>query len=539
MLQRPSQPDAPSTTSKPFPNAEAFDHYEIRDEQLHFVRDDRHWRVRGLAKCTSYEQLKVNLMVRRDGLVHVDTLDLYVARLRAAFIKRAAAELYTDEEKVKQDVGQLLAALESLQAQQIEEARDPHQQPAYEMSEQEREAALAFLQRSDLLEAVSADIASCGLVGETTGALLVYLAATSRLLTRPLAVVIQSSPAAGKTTLMDAVLEMMPDEQKLRCSAVTGRSLFYMGAERLKHKVLAIAEDEGARHAAYAMKLLQSDGKLSIVTTGRNGKSGRTRSEVYTAEGPAALLLTTTSADVDEELLSRALLVTIREDPEQTRAIHARQRSTHTLEGRLARDERQAVRTLHRNAQRLLEPIVVVNPYADRLTFPDHKTRYRRDHEHYLTLIDAICLLHQHQRQRRTRRIGEATFEYIEVALDDIAAANRLMHELLGQTPSDLPPQTRKLLALIRVYVAERARREKVAPQAVSFTRIDLRGETSWGDTQLKVHLARLVDMEYLQATRNPSTGRNHYQLLSHSLQSLDRPRLEGLTDVDRLAERP
>ena len=79
---------------------------------------------------------------------------------------------------------------------------------------------------------------------------------------------------------------------------------------------------------------------------------------------------------------------------------------------------------------------MVVNPYADRLTFPDHKTRYRRDHEHYLTLIDAICLLHQHQRQRRTRRIGEATIEYIEVALDDIAAANRLMHELLGQTPS-------------------------------------------------------------------------------------------------------
>ena len=53
---------------------------------------------------------------------------------------------------------------------------------------------------------------------------------------------------------------------------------------------------------------------------------------------------------------------------------------------------------LHRNAQRLLEPLPVVNPFADALTFLDDKTRTRRDHVKYLTLIRAIALLHQHQR---------------------------------------------------------------------------------------------------------------------------------------------
>ena len=60
--------------------------------------------------------------------------------------------------------------------------------------------------------------------------------------------------------------------------------------------------------------------------------------------------------------------------------------------------ERTTSSPLHRNAQRLLRPLTVVNPYADRLSFLSDKTRTRRDHEKYLTLIDTIALLHQYQR---------------------------------------------------------------------------------------------------------------------------------------------
>jgi hypothetical protein len=37
---------------------------------------------------------------------------------------------------------------------------------------------------------------------------------------------------------------------------MTGQSLFYLGEGDLKHKILAIAEEEGVRQAAYALKLL-------------------------------------------------------------------------------------------------------------------------------------------------------------------------------------------------------------------------------------------------------------------------------------------
>ena len=79
-----------------------------RDDQLTYTFDDRHWRVRGLEKQLSCERLKVNLLVARRELVHVDTLDLYVARQRHTFIKQAAAELYVEAASIKRDLGRVL-----------------------------------------------------------------------------------------------------------------------------------------------------------------------------------------------------------------------------------------------------------------------------------------------------------------------------------------------------------------------------------------------------------------------------------------------
>lgn len=82
-----------------------------------------------------------------------------------------------------------------------------------------------------------------------------------------------------------------------------------------------------------------------------------------------------------------------------------------------------------------------------RLTFADGSKRTRRDHVKYLTLIRAIALLHQHQRPKKsaTTRDGR-TVTYIEATTDDIALANRLAHEVLGQSLDELPPRPRRLL---------------------------------------------------------------------------------------------
>ncbi|MGH8630140.1 MAG: DNA primase, partial [Burkholderiales bacterium] len=364
-------------------------------------------------------------------------------------------------------------------------------------------------------------------------ALVGYLAAVSRKLKTPLALIVQSTSAAGKSALMEAVLNLVPEEDRVHYSAMTGQSLFYLGESDLKHKLLAIAEEEGVRQAAYALKLLQSQGELTIASTGKDPATGRLVTEEYRVEGPVMLFLTTTAIDLDEELLNRCLVLTVNESREQTRRIQQRQRTSRTLEGLLARSEAESITTLHRNAQRLLRPLAVVNPFAERLGFLDDRTRTRRDHQKYLTLIDVIALLHQHQRTvRSVTHRGEA-IDYIEVSASDIALANQLAHEVLGRSLDELPPQTRRVLGSIGALVAEQCQARQIERRDFRFSRRELRAATVLSDTQLRVHLDRLTAMEYVLVHRGARGQSFVYELTYDGDAGDSTPRLPGLIDLD------
>lgn len=498
---------------------------EIEGKDLFLSLEDRKYRVRGWEKPLNPETLKVNLMVSRGTAFHVDTLDLYLAKARAGFIRQAGLELSESEDTLKQDLGKVLRKVEAMQAAALTEAlAGKTQVPS--LTETEHAEALELLKSPDLMARILRDFEALGVVGEEPNKLTGYLAAVSRLLDRPLALLIQSASAAGKSSLMDAVLDLIPEEDLVRYSAMSGQSLFYMGDRSLSHKILAIAEEEGAKQASYALKLLQSEGRVSMASTGKNPTTGMLETHDYIVEGPVMLFLTSTAIDLDEELLNRCLVLTVNESREQTRAIHALQRSRETLEGLLAKTRRDGLIALHRNAQRLLEPLAVVNPYADQLSFRDDQTRSRRDHVKYLTLIRSIALLHQFQRGIKTH----GALRYIEVIPSDIELANELAQEVFSRTVDELLPQTRKLLTLLHTWVRACCDDQKIEQADFHFTRRQAREATGWGDTQLWTHLGRLVDMEFLL----PHRGRGktiEYELLRQGEDAEGRARMLGLID--------
>jgi DNA primase catalytic core len=504
------------------------------EHEHHFTFGERRYRVRGLEKNLSLQTLKVNLLVSQGEFVHVDTLDLYAARARGGFITQAANELRVKEDLIKADLGRVLLQCEALQEQALRAALEV-KPAAVVVGEAERAAALELLKSPDLLARIAGDFGRCGIVGERSNALVGYLAAISRKLDRPLALLIQSTSAAGKSSLLDAVLRFVPEEDRVVYSAMTGQSLFYMGEMNLKHKLLAIAEEEGAHRASYALKLLQSEGELTIASTSKDPTTGKLVTEAYHVEGPVMIALTTTAAEIDEELLNRCLVLSVDEGRTQTQAIHAAQRARRTLAGLRARAERETLLKLHQNAQRLLEPLAVVNPYADRLTFLDDRTRSRRDHEKYLTLIDTIALLHQHQREVKTLPHGEQALRYIEVTLADIALANELAHEALGRTLDELPPQTRRLLGLVVKMVEQECGAQHIRRGDYRFSRRQVREYTRWGDTQLKIHLSRLTELEYLLVHRGGRGQSFEYELLFDGETNTDAPHASGLIDIDTL----
>jgi len=534
---------------------------EIGERDITISFAERRYRVRGFDRNLAVDVMKVNLLASCGDIFHVDTFDLYSAKARTNFIQMAAGELRLKPEIVKADLGKVLLKLESLQDARIAKTLKPEPaERAIDMAA--HEAALAWLRSPKLLDRILADFETCGLVGESTNKLVAYLAAVSRKLANPLAVLVQSSSAAGKSSLMDAVLAFVPEEERVRYSALTGQALFYMGETSLKHRILAISEEEGAARASYALKLLQSEGEITIASTAKDADTGNLVTQEYRVEGPVMIFLTTTAISIDEELMNRCLVLSVDEGRAQTEAIHRLQRRKRTLEGLMARAVKDEIIALHRNAQRLLRPLAVVNPYADRLSFLSDKTRTRRDHEKYLTLIDTIALLHQHQRAVKKIVVAsggiapsapgsnasdgtsangthgasaDRTLEYIEVALDDIEAANRLAHEALGRSIDELPPQTRALLDRIASMVKERSQAQEIARSDVRFTRREVRERTGLSHTQLGVHLTRLVELEYVIAHRGGRGQSFVYELLYDGAGDDGGAHLPGLIDVESL----
>ncbi len=528
------------------------------DDEALFRFDDRSYRVRGLKKALQSGSLHVTVRAQREGDLFappspiagwfLDKFDFISSRQRALFEKQAAHEMGVRPEVVKWDLGQVVRALEGLQETARLEALKPKTLvPA--MTDEDRAEGLEYASAEDLIERILADYERCGVVGETTNGLLGYLGTVSRLSERPLGVIIRSSSAAGKSALMEAILRFVPPEAREKYSALSGHALFYFEGKDFKHKVLAIVEEEGASRASYALKLLQSEGEISIASTGKDPGTGRLVTKEYRVEGPVMIFLTSTAVEIDEELLNRALVLTVDEGRAQTRAIHRLQRESQTLEALWAREEREEVYRRHHNLQRLLRPLPVVNPYVRELTFLDDRTRTRRDHTKYLGLIEAIALLHQYQRPRKTAMWGgktvgwgermreQKTKEYIEATLDDIALANRIAAEVLGRSLDELPPQTRRLLLVLDDFVRMTCAENGVGRSDVRFTLRDVRAFSGLSHDQLWRHMQRLVTLEYLLVHKGGRGQTFVYELLYDGQGKDGTPFLIGLADVQALAK--
>jgi hypothetical protein len=180
--------------------------------------------------------------------------------------------------------------------------------------------------------------------------------------------------------------------------------------------------------------------------------------------------------------------------------------------------------------------LVVVNPYAEHLTFPVHSLRARRDHKKYLMLIKAIAFLHQKQRTIKQAERGGQAFSYIEVTTDDIRCANRLATSVLGQSLDELSAPARNLLKQVHAMVKDHCDAHGIAPAQYVFTRKDIRHATGWTDWQVRTHAKELEDLEYLKC-RTGAWGKEYVYELTWDGEGEHGERFAmALADPDRLA---
>jgi len=518
--------------------------YEKTDTGFIIQYGERRYEVRGITR----EGVKLKATIKaikqpseaRGQRFHLDTVDLNSNRSRLFFGKACAVLFGEKEELILEDVTKLIDLAESWKPEEKESGSLP------KMTQSDEEEALEFLKDSSLFNRIIEDFETIGFTGEEANKLMGYIAATSRKLDEPLSILIQSRSAAGKSALQDAIMILIPSEDHARYTRLTSQALFYKEENSLAHKLLAIEEEHGAREASYSIRNIQSSKYLSIAATGKDPVTGKLRTEEYRVKGPVALMITTTEVELDYETSNRFITLSIDESREMTERILKKQREQETLEGLIKKAETERIIRRHHNAQRLLRPLHVINPYASHLSFPSESLRARRDHKKYLGLIKAIAFLHQYQREIKSIGPFDSAqdghngdiIQFIEVIFDDIEKANRLANEVLGRCLDELSPPSRLLLKMIREMVETRCKELRVEPKDYRFTRRDIREWTRWSDFQIKCHIRQLEDLEYIYSVTGKKGKEYIYELLYPGGGEDGRPFLMGLTTIEQLKEK-
>jgi hypothetical protein len=509
-----------------------------RDQSLYKQTDhgfivgygDRQYEIKGIQRGDT--QLKATIKASADVAgnlpFELSTIDLYSSRSRVWFGKLCAALFGAAQELIKEDVGKILNLVENYKPK-------AKQSKPNEPTKQERAEALRFLKNKAMFKEILADLETIGVTGEKTNKLVGYLAAVSRKTDEPLSVLIQSRSAAGKSTLQDAVLSLVPDEDYVKYTRITDQALFYKDEDSLVNKILAIEEEVGMGGAAYSIRNIQSSKKITVAATGKDPGTGKMKTEEYTVNGPVAVMITTTAAELEGETASRFLFLTIDESTKMTEAIHRMQRQAETLDGLVRKKKSEHIIKKHHSAQRLLRPLTVVNPFTEYLTYPNRSLRTRRDHKKYLGLIRTVAYLHQYQRKIQTVEVEGKPVQYIEVTLEDIDAANRLANEVLGQCLDELAPPSRTLLSGIYNMVKDMVGKKQCPIDEVYFTRRQIREHTGWTDWQVRAHIKQLEQLEYLYA-RIGSRGKEYAYALNYKGQGVEGGKCYlNLTPVDEI----
>lgn len=491
---------------------------------------ERQYQIKGIQRGDT--QLKVTIKASADveGSLpfELTTIDLYSSRSRVWFARLCADLFGAAEELTREDIGKVLNQVESYNPRE-------KQPDTPEASKEDLDLAMRFLKNPDLVEELLADLITMGVIGELINKVVCYLAATSRKLAKPLSILIQSRSSAGKSTLQNAILSLMPSEDYEKYTRVTDQSLFYKEEDSLIHKILAIEEDVGMGGAAYSIRNIQSSGEITVATTGKDPSTGKMKTDKYTVKGPVAVMLTTTAAEIDQETASRFIFLTIDESPEMTARIHEKQRESRTLAGLAQKKKTEKIVKKHQTAQRLLKEIAVVNDFTPYLSYPSKSLVTRRDHEKYLGLIETIAFLHQHQRETKTMEIDGEPVAYIEVTLEDIDQANKIANVVLGQSLDELARPSRTLLDGIYKMVTEIAEQNGIPMDDVYFTRRMIRETIGWSDWQIKVHIKQLEELEYLYI-RIGSRGKEYAYALNYKGEGRDNSRFYlNLTPVSEI----
>jgi hypothetical protein len=320
-------------------------------------------------------------------------------------------------------------------------------QPAPEMQSSEREEALNYLHAPDLITKTQDDLTAMGIVGEDRNKVLVHLAATSRKMNSPQALTIESQSSSGKNHLVGRAIELIPPEDVKYFTGGSSRALNYVGEHGLEHKLVIFAETVGKSDLEYQIRVLLSEKFLKMPVAVAEWEGGPRKTKEFTVYGPIAYIDTTTASVIHPENATRVFELHLDESTKQTEVINKQQLRESGPEGVSIRLERQKIKRLHHNVQRLLKPGPdVIIPFSNFIRFPAHSVRARRDCDRFINLIKTVTFYYQYQRETAAMEDGK---QYLFATIADYAVAYELSKDIFADLFSGLSRRAQRLLETV------------------------------------------------------------------------------------------
>ena len=474
-------------------------------EQLIYVHELLKLTVLGGIKLEGLDRMRTTLKLELpDSSVPPvrHSIDLYNDTQVEKLIRRTAEKLEIGTSVIAASLAELTEQLEEYRLKRIKE-KEPEQYQSPTLTKEEREAAQAFLEQPDLLKRTNELIGQSSMIGEETNRLLMYLIFTSRKTAQPLHIVSLGSSGTGKTHLQEKVGELIPEEEKIEITTLSENAFYYFGQRELKNRLILIEDLDGAENVLYPLRELQSKKKISKTIAHKNTK-GETRTIHLVVEGPVSVAGCTTKERIYEDNANRSFLIHLDESQKQDARIMDYQRAVSA--GKIDREQERKAAELLRNCQRLLEPIKVVNPFAEMLQIPKEVFKPRRTNSHYLQFVEVITFYHQLQREQRVEKeTGEL---FIETTLEDIEAANSLLKETLLRKSDELSGACRNYFEDLKMYL--------LGEQKSTFINREIRQKFRIAGTTLRRYHNELLDSGHLRVKSGKRATGFQYEIVSY-----------------------
>lgn len=472
-------------------------------DQLIYENDLLQLTVLGGIKLEGLDRMRSTLKVQlqqssRPPVRH--NLDLYNDTQLEKFIRKCAERLEIGTSIISASLSELTEELEKYRLQEIKSKEENLKPKFKKLNLGEIEEAETFLRSKDLLGRTNELIGKSGVIGEEVNRLLMYIIFTSRKREQPLHVVSLGSSGTGKTHLQEKVGELIPEEERVSITTLSENAFYYFGKQELKHKVILIEDLDGAENALYPLRELQTKKRIVKTIASKNSK-GETQTKYLVVEGPVCVAGCTTKEQIYEDNANRSFLLYLDESTEQDEKIMQYQRQLSA--GEINTYEQKEIQEFLQNTQRVLKPITIRNPFANKLNLPQSVFKPRRTNNHYLQFIEAITFYHQYQ---RTMSADEKTGEmYIEVTLEDIENANRLLKEVLLRKSDELTGSCRNYLENLKAYLKAKKKKQ--------FTALEIRKQLRLPKTSQWRYHKQLEDAYLIKKVQRKGKQTNQYEI--------------------------